>query len=172
VENIVDSMFERFVTSQLSSPEQLLNFMKLRFETTLGSIQELCFINNSHGSINEQFWHFLSSHSYNILRLLGSSITEEDISSILIKKHCDYGPENISKFGEVGIIVRLYDKISRLENLLKNSNNNFNTAMNIHSVKDESLIDTLVDIIGYSVIGIMMNSFDEDGRRVFDYPMK
>lgn len=35
------------------------------------------------------------------------------------QKQRDYGPRNISDFGEYGVLVRVNDKIARLKNLLK-----------------------------------------------------
>jgi hypothetical protein len=64
---------------------------------------------------------------------------------ILISKQRDYGHENIRRFGRKGLIVRLHDKVARLENLLDNGNEPSN----------ESIKDTLLDIVGYSAIGIM-----------------
>ncbi len=62
------------------------------------------------------------------------------------KKNSDYGVENIKKFGILGIIVRLSDKIARLGNLYGKTS----------SVKDESINDTLIDIINYSTYGEML----------------
>jgi hypothetical protein len=72
----------------------------------------------------------------------------EQMLRVLVSKQHDYGHENISMFGEVGIAVRLCDKIARVENLLKRGEN----AMN------ESLKDSYMDILGYSVIAVMFNN--------------
>lgn len=70
------------------------------------------------------------------------------IKMTLIKKQKDYGPKNIEKFGINGIVIRVYDKIARLQNLiLKNQ-----------SAQNESIQDTLLDIVGYSAIAIMWNN--------------
>jgi len=42
-----------------------------------------------------------------------------EVSAILSKKQKDYGPNNIARFAEKGLILRLHDKIARLENLLE-----------------------------------------------------
>ena len=65
--------------------------------------------------------------------------------SILIKKQRDYGPKNISRFGLNGIIIRTHDKVARLENLVDQG----------LPPENESLMDNLLDIIGYSAIAIM-----------------
>ena len=63
-----------------------------------------------------------------------------------IKQH-DYGPGNISKFLEVGVIVRLSDKIERLINLWKKGALDMATC--------ESAEDTWQDICNYGAIGLM-----------------
>lgn len=81
---------------------------------------------------------------------------KEFVTRTLIKKQKDYGPENISRFGLNGIVIRTHDKVARLENLRsKNSNG-----------QNESFDDTLLDIIGYSSVAIMWIN------GTFLYPMK
>lgn len=62
----------------------------------------------------------------------------------LCSKQYDYGHENINKFGLYGIIVRLSDKVERYANL-KNK-----------YAKNESVFDTLLDIVGYCVVALML----------------
>lgn len=67
---------------------------------------------------------------------------QHDQVNLLASKQHDYGHENINKFGEEGLRVRLWDKISRYENLCKRGVGPAN----------ESLADTLRDMIGYVVL--------------------
>ena len=69
--------------------------------------------------------------------------------SIGIKKNNDYGSTNILKYGIIGIIVRLGDKIARFKNLSAQTTKQM--------VLDENLEDTLLDIINYSTYGEMLN---------------
>jgi hypothetical protein len=62
----------------------------------------------------------------------------------LCKKQHDYGHENILKFGLYGILVRLSDKIERYANLEGKQ------------AQNESTSDTLMDIVGYSVVALML----------------
>ena len=68
-----------------------------------------------------------------------------EVSEVLANKQRDYGPNNIARFGEKGLIIRHHDKVARLENLLESQ----------VSARNESIVDTYLDIIGYSVIGLM-----------------
>jgi len=70
---------------------------------------------------------------------------------LLDSKQQDYGFENISLSGEVGIQVRLQDKICRLKNLLEN---------NSDAPKNESIFDTYQDIANYGIIGDMLRRGD------------
>jgi len=74
-------------------------------------------------------------------REVASSIAETVIS----KQH-DYGHENILAFREQGLVVRLWDKISRLKNLIWVKG----------TPKNESIEDTFIDIAGYAIIGLML----------------
>ena len=69
-----------------------------------------------------------------------------EIERLVIDKQKDYGQENILAFGDKGIVVRLWDKVSRLKNLVWND----------RSPKNESIIDTYSDIAGYAIIAIML----------------
>lgn len=73
----------------------------------------------------------------------------DEAVEILIKKHEDYGPENISRApgGPVnGLAVRLHDKVARLANLLQTGKD----------ANYESMRDTFIDISNYGLIGMMV----------------
>ena len=74
------------------------------------------------------------------------------IADTVISKQHDYGHDNIMAFKEQGLVVRLWDKIARLKNLL---------WVNKENPKNESIEDTFTDIAGYAIIGLMLanNSF-------------
>ena len=74
------------------------------------------------------------------------------IATIVISKQHDYGHDNIMAFKEQGLVVRLWDKVARLKNLL---------WVRKESPKNESIEDTFTDIAGYAIIGLMLanNSF-------------
>jgi hypothetical protein len=65
---------------------------------------------------------------------------------LFIKKNKDYG-DAFAKSGSIGVLVRIGDKISRLQNITKNS---------INLVSDESCRDTLIDLHNYAAMAIML----------------
>lgn len=68
------------------------------------------------------------------------------ILATLCRKQNDYGHENIARFGRLGLLVRVHDKIARLNNLITKGG----------VPQNESIEDTYVDIVGYSAIGMMV----------------
>jgi len=70
------------------------------------------------------------------------------IADLLKRKNTDYGNSYAilrERFGPISFLVRLHDKINRVEQLTKNE------AL----VKEESVLDTLKDIIGYCTLEIL-----------------
>ena len=64
---------------------------------------------------------------------------------ILDRKQRDYGSRNISEFGEIGILMRVWDKICRLKNLMGKENPN-----------NESIDDSWLDMANYAIIAILV----------------
>jgi Nucleotide modification associated domain 1 len=69
--------------------------------------------------------------------------------NILLSKHHDYGPKNISQSpgGPLnGLRVRMWDKMARINNLMDNGKN----------PEHESLKDSFLDLLNYSAIALMV----------------
>lgn len=74
-------------------------------------------------------------------------ITKKMAKTYAAKNH-DYGnsfEQSLDKFGLVASVVRLGDKMNRIESLIKKE----------AQVKDESIKDTLLDLASYSVMTLM-----------------
>ena len=65
---------------------------------------------------------------------------------VFIRKNKDYG-DAFSKYGVVGVIVRIGDKINRLMSVSKNG---------VALVDDETLNDTLLDLHNYAAMALML----------------
>ena len=71
---------------------------------------------------------------------------ESECFEIMYKKNRDYG-DNISRHGEEGVIIRLYDKMCRLDQVFHAGN---------AEVVDESLEDTILDMRNYLTILLLL----------------
>ena len=84
--------------------------------------------------------------------------TFKELEALLLKKHKDYGPKNISDApgGAMnGLLVRMHDKMARLKNLKYDNPTN--------KPQYESVEDTLADLANYSIIGLLVlrNKWDK-----------
>jgi len=66
--------------------------------------------------------------------------------NLFSKKNQDYG-DAFAKYGPVGVIVRMGDKIQRLHSITSNG---------IIMVNNESIRDTLMDLHNYSAMALML----------------
>jgi len=71
-----------------------------------------------------------------------------DDIALFDKKQRDYGTNNINKFGVLGILVRVSDKVERLINLHKKSNQSRST----NPEANEPMLDSWADITVYGAI--------------------
>lgn len=75
--------------------------------------------------------------------------TFNELKELLISKHLDYGPKNISESpgGPInGLRVRMHDKLARINNLVDNSRN----------AQHEPLEDSFKDMANYAIIGLLV----------------
>lgn len=75
--------------------------------------------------------------------------TVDELSKLLISKHRDYGPKNISLApgGAInGLRVRMHDKLARINNLVDTNAN----------PEHESLEDSFKDMANYAIIGLLV----------------
>lgn len=70
---------------------------------------------------------------------------QDEARAIFMKKNKDYG-NAFSDYGTIGVLVRMNDKIRRLQTITKNK---------ITMVNDESLRDTLLDLLNYSALALV-----------------
>lgn len=75
----------------------------------------------------------------------GKSLNMVAFSELIYQKHQAYGPGPIVKWGWYGLMIRLDTKVERYYNLIENPQ---------ADPGDESIDDTVKDILGYCVVGI------------------
>lgn len=73
------------------------------------------------------------------------NLITEEMLTVFIKKHKDYGKGNILDTEELGIVFRVSDKLNRLKNILSKGK----------SPKNEGIDDSWMDIGVYAVIALM-----------------
>ena len=76
-------------------------------------------------------------------------IVYDELMSILLKKHRDYGPRNIADApgGPLnGLRVRIHDKVARINNLIDNNS----------KPQYESLEDSFKDLANYAIIALLV----------------
>jgi hypothetical protein len=103
-------------------------------------------------SLRREYWHTLGSKAVAYAQHLGMvngaapELEAGAMADLLCRKQHDYGHENIARFGFQGLLVRVHDKVARLENLINSDK----------SPENESIKDNLLDVIGYCCIGMML----------------
>lgn len=100
-------------------------------------------------------WIYMAMKAFGCMKTMSPSLTSADVNKLLCSKQKDYGKNNISRFGIVGIIIRLNDKLARLLNLLDKNEESEILAV---AVEDEPIYQTYMDIVGYCVIALMFTT--------------
>jgi len=65
---------------------------------------------------------------------------------LFTKKNIDYG-DAFAKYGVIGVLMRIEDKLQRSISITKNG---------VNLIKDEAIRDTLIDLHNYSAMAIML----------------
>mgnify|MGYP001223725874 FL=1 len=77
---------------------------------------------------------------------------QKEAFDLFLQKNADYG-DAFANYGPIGVLVRLGDKIQRLQHISKT---------NITLVKTESLRDTLIDLHNYAAMVVMLLDKNDD----------
>jgi len=76
---------------------------------------------------------------------------QKEALELFTKKNTDYG-DAFAKFGVIGVLMRIEDKIQRSLSITKNG---------VNLIKDEGLKDTLIDLHNYSAMALMLLNENE-----------
>ena len=71
---------------------------------------------------------------------------QEEALKLFTKKNIDYG-DAFAKYGIIGVLMRIEDKLQRSMSITKNG---------VNLVNDETIKDTLLDLHNYAAMGIML----------------
>ena len=72
---------------------------------------------------------------------------QNEAFNLFLKKNKDYG-DAFATYGTIGVLVRIGDKINRLQNISK-------TKVELE-VKNETLRDTLIDLHNYAAMAVFL----------------
>ena len=79
-------------------------------------------------------------------RVVQMKNVQEEALELFVKKNTDYG-DAFAKYGVVGVLMRMEDKLQRMMSITKNG---------VNLVNNESLRDTLLDLHKYAAMAIML----------------
>ena len=71
---------------------------------------------------------------------------QNEALELFTKKNIDYG-DAFSKYGVIGVLMRIEDKLQRSMSITKNG---------VNLIKDEGIRDTLIDLHNYSAMALML----------------
>ena len=89
-------------------------------------------------------------------RVKQMDIIQLEARELFSKKNKDYG-DAFATYGPVGVLVRIGDKIQRLQSITKSG---------ITLVEDEKIRDTLIDLHNYAAMAIMLMDEKEKDIKV------
>ena len=72
--------------------------------------------------------------------------TQHEALDLFTKKNKDYG-DAFAKYGVIGVLMRIEDKIQRALSITKNG---------VTTVNDEGIRDTLIDLHNYAAMALMV----------------
>ncbi len=73
---------------------------------------------------------------------------QHELSTLFAAKQACYGPANIARFGIDGVLIRMYDKMQRLLNLVWDKKEN--------AYPEETVRDTFMDMAVYGTIALLI----------------
>jgi hypothetical protein len=76
---------------------------------------------------------------------------QKEALELFTKKNIDYG-DAFAKYGAVGVLMRIEDKLQRFMSITKNG---------VNLINDEGIRDTLIDLHNYSAMALMLLDEDE-----------
>jgi hypothetical protein len=71
---------------------------------------------------------------------------QHEALELFTKKNIDYG-DAFAKYGVVGVLMRIEDKLQRVMSITKNG---------VNLIKDEGIRDTLIDLHNYAAMALML----------------
>lgn len=83
---------------------------------------------------------------YNMNRTEQMKQIQNEALELFVKKNIDYG-DAFAKYGVIGVLMRIEDKLHRSMSITKNG---------VNLINDEGIRDTLIDLHNYSAMALML----------------
>ena len=90
--------------------------------------------------------------SYNMNRINQMNEIQQTAMELFKKKNIDYG-DAFAKYGVIGVLMRIEDKIQRSLSITKNG---------VNLINDEGIKDTLLDLHNYAAMALMLLDENKD----------
>lgn len=108
----------------------------------------------------EWLW-FFARVAAGAINIMGDHFKLEEFTKMLIGKHQKYGVSSLTRWREIGVASRIDQKLARAQNLIITAHRNPDTITNQDiqkmifnlGTRDETLYDTIADVLGYCVLG-------------------
>ena len=71
---------------------------------------------------------------------------QNEAFQLFVKKNTDYG-DAFAKYGVIGVLIRIEDKLQRSMSITKNG---------VNLIHDEGIRDTLIDLHNYAAMALML----------------
>jgi hypothetical protein len=78
---------------------------------------------------------------------------QQEALELFTKKNIDYG-DAFAKYGVIGVLMRIEDKLQRSMSITKNG---------VQLVKEEGIRDTLLDLHNYAAMALMLLDTPDEG---------
>lgn len=103
-------------------------------------------------NVNAVKWqkYYLALGNMTLLTLGSARFDDEKFCTLLIDKHKRYGTKSLTAWRHLGILTRIDQKIARATRMVNDP------KLCEGDTQGESLNDTMVDIVGYCVLGLYM----------------
>lgn len=99
--------------------------------------------------INLYLFILIHIYSYYLLkmnRVEQMKIIQNEALELFTKKNIDYG-DAFAKYGVIGVLMRIEDKLQRSMSITKNG---------VNLINDEGIRDTLIDLHNYAAMALML----------------
>ena len=83
---------------------------------------------------------------YNMNRTEQMKQIQNEALELFVKKNIDYG-DAFAKYGVIGVLMRIEDKLHRSMSITKNG---------VNLINDEGIRDTLIDLHNYAAMALML----------------